>query len=187
MPGKPAEPARPRWSAVRVRHQPGTPHPSGCGHTRSGALSPGPFGNPRRSVPGSVRSTSAGPPGTRGRFRRPVRRRGTQRPLRRGAAGPPPRDSHPERPQRQQRPGGTRRTSARIRHRQRDAAGPRCTQPDQQKRPLTALALVRGRSPRVAGQGFEPWKAEPAVLQTAPFGRSGNLPGVRGSAAATRE
>ena len=32
---------------------------------------------------------------------------------------------------------------------------------------------------RVAGQGFEPWKAEPADLQSAPFGRSGNLPEVR--------
>src|SRR5262245_5662766 len=29
----------------------------------------------------------------------------------------------------------------------------------------------------VAGEGFEPSKAMPAVLQTAPFGRSGNLPG----------
>ena len=29
---------------------------------------------------------------------------------------------------------------------------------------------------RVAGPGFEPGKAEPTVLQTAPFGRSGNLP-----------
>ncbi len=29
---------------------------------------------------------------------------------------------------------------------------------------------------RVAGPGFEPGKAKPTVLQTAPFGRSGNLP-----------
>jgi hypothetical protein len=28
----------------------------------------------------------------------------------------------------------------------------------------------------VAGPGFEPGKAKPTVLQTAPFGRSGNLP-----------
>jgi hypothetical protein len=28
----------------------------------------------------------------------------------------------------------------------------------------------------VAGDGFEPSKAKPTVLQTAPFGRSGNLP-----------
>ena len=31
----------------------------------------------------------------------------------------------------------------------------------------------------VAGGGFEPPKAKPTVLQTAPFGRSGNLPGRR--------
>jgi hypothetical protein len=30
----------------------------------------------------------------------------------------------------------------------------------------------------VAGPGFEPGKAKPTVLQTAPFGRSGNLPGA---------
>ena len=30
----------------------------------------------------------------------------------------------------------------------------------------------------VAGIGFEPMKAMPADLQSAPFGRSGNLPGV---------
>jgi hypothetical protein len=29
----------------------------------------------------------------------------------------------------------------------------------------------------VAGTGFEPVKALPAILQTAPFGRSGTLPG----------
>ena len=28
----------------------------------------------------------------------------------------------------------------------------------------------------VAGEGFEPSKATPAILQTAPFGHSGNLP-----------
>ncbi len=36
-----------------------------------------------------------------------------------------------------------------------------------------------GPSPRVAGQGFEPWKAKPTDLQSAPIGRSGNLPGLR--------
>ena len=30
----------------------------------------------------------------------------------------------------------------------------------------------------VAGGGFEPPKAKPTVLQTAPFGHSGNLPGA---------
>lgn len=36
-----------------------------------------------------------------------------------------------------------------------------------------------GRFPSVAGQGFEPWKAKPTDLQSAPIGRSGNLPGLR--------
>src|SRR3954465_6274373 len=31
---------------------------------------------------------------------------------------------------------------------------------------------------RVAGEGFEPSKAKPTDLQSAPIGRSGNLPGV---------
>jgi hypothetical protein len=32
----------------------------------------------------------------------------------------------------------------------------------------------------VAGTGFEPVKAMPAILQTAPFGRSGTLPDEAG-------
>jgi hypothetical protein len=46
--------------------------------------------------------------------------------------------------------------------------------PNLMRRPKTALLLVSGY---VAGTGFEPVKAMPAILQTAPFGRSGTLPG----------
>lgn len=83
-------------------------------------------------------SLSAGPPGTRGRFRRPVRRRGPQRSRRRGATGL----RIPGALEGRRRSWGTRRTSTRIRHRQRDAVGLRRTQPKQQKHPLTALAQV---------------------------------------------
>ena len=47
--------------------------------------------------------------------------------------------------------------------------------------PVTRTAPDRwpvGRSTRVAGEGFEPSKASPTDLQSAPIGRSGNLPGV---------
>jgi hypothetical protein len=47
-------------------------------------------------------------------------------------------------------------------------------EPDLIGRPTTALLLVGAV---VAGTGFEPVKAMPAILQTAPFGRSGTLPG----------
>lgn len=36
-----------------------------------------------------------------------------------------------------------------------------------------------GPLPRVAGEGFEPSKAKPTDLQSAPIGRSGNPPGMR--------
>jgi hypothetical protein len=54
--------------------------------------------------------------------------------------------------------------SERNQARRRDVIGPG----------ITAFAQVRGS---VAGTGFEPVKALPAILQTAPFGRSGTLPG----------
>jgi hypothetical protein len=39
------------------------------------------------------------------------------------------------------------------------------------------MRVVEGLSWKVEGVGFEPTKAEPADLQSAPFGHSGNPPG----------
>ena len=47
------------------------------------------------------------------------------------------------------------------------------------KRPRTddgPAREARGRRRHVAGEGFEPSKAKPTDLQSAPIGRSGNLP-----------
>lgn len=41
------------------------------------------------------------------------------------------------------------------------------------------IAIIRRPRNMVEGGGFEPPKAEPADLQSAPFGRSGNPPNVR--------
>lgn len=63
--------------------------------------------------------------------------------------------------------------------------GPR---PDNEETPSDQLfrADRRGFLVRVAAPGFEPGKAEPADLQSAPFGRSGTPPGIAGRASGAR-
>src|SRR5699024_5762772 len=82
-------------------------------------------------------------------------------------------------------PGSKEPTDSRIpKHPARNSG----SAPGTQKTPGTGFSCRSpGSSLAVAGEGFEPSKAEPADLQSAPFGRSGNLPGLRRRDVVTHE
>lgn len=85
-----------------------------------------------------------------------------------GRRGPPSRGG------RAPRPRSVRAWSVNTRHEPSGARHTRTTK----ETPGSGVSAGRGSlSPAVAGPGFEPGKATPTDLQSAPFGRSGNQPG----------
>lgn len=150
--GTPSGPPTARGSVTRVSPVAGWP-PGGAVPHAAALL--GGVPQPSRTVP----QPSCGRPWTTG-----VNGGGRRQVAAAGSSGRPAGRGRPER-----RPTAVPQTPVNSRERPGTREGPG----------VQRSRWSPGPSPRVAGQGFEPWKAKPTDLQSAPIGRSGNLPGLR--------